>query len=104
MSRNARLARAKKGPAHASCVGRTSPRRRIPLAVRSVRTTVAVVLHWSAGPEGGGALLTGDPISVTPNPHVSFMYAYPNLIPLSAAVVTRAVKNVELGAICPAVS
>ncbi len=51
-----------------------------------------------------GALLTGDSISVKPNHHVSLMYAYPNLIPLSAAVVTRVVNSVELGAICPEVS
>ena len=55
----------------------------------------ATVLHWPAGAEGRGALLTGDPIHVTADRHVSFMYAYPNLIPLSAAEVGRVVKSVE---------
>ena len=35
------------------------------------------------GPAGAGALLTGDIIQVVPDrTHVSFMYSYPNLIPL----------------------
>ncbi len=55
----------------------------------------ATVLHWPAGAEGRGALLTGDPISVTPNRHVSFMYAYPNLIPLSASAVRHLGKSLE---------
>lgn len=55
----------------------------------------ATVLHWPAGAEGRGALLTGDPMSVTPDRHVTFMYAYPNLIPLSAASVRSVVKSVE---------
>ncbi len=55
----------------------------------------AAVLHWPAGAEGHGALLTGDPIHVTADHHVSFMYAYPNLIPLSAAEVSRVVESVE---------
>lgn len=55
----------------------------------------ATLLHWPAGAEGRGALLTGDPISVQTNRHVSFMYAYPNLIPLSAAAVRGVVASVE---------
>ena len=55
----------------------------------------ASVLHWPAGAEGRGALLTGDPISVQTNRHVSFMYAYPNLIPLSASAVRSVVASVE---------
>ncbi len=55
----------------------------------------ATLLHWPAGAEGRGVLLTGDPITVTPDRHVSFMYSYPNLIPLSAVAVTRVVKSVE---------
>jgi glyoxylase-like metal-dependent hydrolase (beta-lactamase superfamily II) len=54
------------------------------------------VLHWKAGAEGKGALLTGDIIQVVADrKHVSFMYSYPNYIPLSAAAVERAVKAVE---------
>ncbi len=55
----------------------------------------ATLLHWPGGADGRGALLTGDPIAVTPNRHVSFMYAYPNLIPLSASKVGRVVKSIE---------
>lgn len=43
----------------------------------------ASVLHWAAGAGGRGALLTGDTIQVVPDVGwVSFMYSYPNLIPL----------------------
>ncbi|GAA4324077.1 MBL fold metallo-hydrolase [Flaviaesturariibacter amylovorans] len=40
----------------------------------------ASVLHWN---KGGGMLLSGDTIQVAPNrSSVSFMYSYPNMIPL----------------------
>jgi glyoxylase-like metal-dependent hydrolase (beta-lactamase superfamily II) len=56
----------------------------------------ATVLHWPAGAAGKGALLTGDILQVVPDrQHVSFMYSYPNHIPLSAAVVQRIVRAVE---------
>ena len=46
------------------------------------------VVHWPAGAEGEGALLTGDIIQVIPDTrYVSFMYSYPNLIPLPSAAV-----------------
>lgn len=46
------------------------------------------VLHWRDGAEGRGALLTGDIIQVVPDTRwVSFMYSYPNLIPLPADTV-----------------
>ncbi|HET8655932.1 MAG TPA: hypothetical protein VFL93_10495 [Longimicrobiaceae bacterium] len=48
------------------------------------------VLHWREGAEGRGALLTGDIIQVVPDAGwVSFMYSYPNLVPLPAAEVLR---------------
>lgn len=48
------------------------------------------VLHWPAGAEGRGALLTGDVIQVVPDMRwVSFMRSYPNLVPLDAARVER---------------
>jgi glyoxylase-like metal-dependent hydrolase (beta-lactamase superfamily II) len=54
------------------------------------------VLHWPAGAEGRGALLTGDTIYVVADRRwVSFMYSYPNLIPLDAAAVRRIVDAVE---------
>lgn len=45
------------------------------------------VLHWRNGAEGTGTLLTGDILQVTPDGWVSFMYSYPNLIPLPARAV-----------------
>jgi glyoxylase-like metal-dependent hydrolase (beta-lactamase superfamily II) len=45
------------------------------------------ILHWRDGAEGRGALLTGDILQVTPDGMVSFMFSYPNLIPLPAAAV-----------------
>jgi hypothetical protein len=56
------------------------------------------VLHWSSGDEGRGALLTGDIIQVVPDRKwVSFMYSYPNLIPLPAKKVEEmAVKVADL--------
>ena len=48
------------------------------------------VLHWAAGAEGRGALLSGDILQVVQDRrYVSFMYSYPNLIPLPAATVRR---------------
>lgn len=54
------------------------------------------VLHWSAGADGRGALLSGDIIQVVADrKHVSFMWSYPNYVPLGAAAVERIVKAVE---------
>lgn len=55
----------------------------------------AQVLHWPHGAEGRGALLTGDIIMVVQDRrYVSFMYSYPNLIPLSARAVRRIADSV----------
>jgi hypothetical protein len=54
------------------------------------------VLHWQAGAEGRGAMLTGDIIDVAQDRRwVSFMYSYPNKIPLNATSVRRIVDAVE---------
>ena len=54
------------------------------------------VLHWAGGAGGRGALLTGDVIQVVPDrKHVSFMYSYPNYIPLPAPAIDRIVDAVE---------
>ena len=54
------------------------------------------VLHWRDGADGRGALLSGDIIQVVPDTRwVSFMYSYPNLIPLPAAEVLRIAGAVE---------
>jgi hypothetical protein len=56
----------------------------------------AAVLHWPAGSNGRGALLTGDTITVVPDRGwVSFMWSYPNLIPLDEAVVHEIARRVE---------
>ncbi len=49
------------------------------------------MLHWA-----GGALLTGDIIQVVADrKHVTFMYSYPNYIPLPVSAIERIVKAVE---------
>lgn len=54
------------------------------------------VLHWQQGAEGRGVLLSGDIIQVVADRQwLSFMYSYPNLIPLPAAVVQRMREQVE---------
>jgi hypothetical protein len=54
------------------------------------------VLHWPAGAGGRGVLLSGDIIQVVPDRRwVSFMYSYPNLIPLGARAIERIVAAVE---------
>jgi glyoxylase-like metal-dependent hydrolase (beta-lactamase superfamily II) len=54
------------------------------------------VLHWSAGAEGRGLLLTGDIIQVVSDRrYVSFMRSYPNLIPLNKTAIQRIVASVE---------
>ncbi len=56
----------------------------------------STVLHWAAGAGGKGALFTGDSIMVVPDTRwVSFMYSYPNLIPLNAKAVEHIVKSVR---------
>lgn len=56
----------------------------------------AAVLHWPAGAEGKGVLLTGDIINVVSDRrYVSFMYSFPNLIPLPARAVRQVVAAVE---------
>lgn len=48
------------------------------------------VLHWAGTADGKGALLAGDTIHVVSDRRrVTFMYSYPNLIPLPAATVRR---------------
>lgn len=56
----------------------------------------AAVLHWSAGSDGRGALLTGDTIAVVQDRDwVSFMWSYPNFIPLDEATVLDIARRVE---------
>jgi hypothetical protein len=54
------------------------------------------VLHWPAGANGRGALLTGDIIQVVQDRRcVSFMRSYPNLIPLGPAAIHRILNTIE---------
>lgn len=57
--------------------------------------TGSAALHWP-GLDGKGVLMTGDTIMVVPDTRwVSFMYSFPNLIPLPAREVNRIVGAVE---------
>jgi len=48
------------------------------------------VLHWPGGAQGRGVLLAGDQPQVAMDPKwVSFMYSYPNMIPLNAPAIHR---------------
>jgi hypothetical protein len=54
------------------------------------------VLHWSESDGGTGALFSGDlPQVCMDRRWVSFMYSYPNYLPLSAASVNRIVALLE---------
>ncbi len=54
------------------------------------------VLHWPAGAEGQGVLLSGDIIYVVADSRfASFMYSYPNLIPLPASEIRRMRAAIE---------
>jgi len=54
------------------------------------------VLHWPDGMGGQGSLLTGDIVTVVPDTrYMSFMYSYPNLIPLPARKVREMAAKLE---------
>jgi glyoxylase-like metal-dependent hydrolase (beta-lactamase superfamily II) len=56
----------------------------------------ATVLHWAGGAQGQGALLSGDVVQVGQDRRtVSFMYSYPNYIPVNAGTVRRIVDTLE---------
>ncbi len=56
----------------------------------------AAVLHWAAGSGGAGTLLTGDTIMVAEDrAWVSFLWSYPNLVPLPDAAVQAIAAAVE---------
>lgn len=55
----------------------------------------AAVLHWPAGSDGRGVLLTGDTVQLVPDRGwTSFMWSYPNLMPLDAATVRDIAERV----------
>jgi glyoxylase-like metal-dependent hydrolase (beta-lactamase superfamily II) len=48
------------------------------------------ILHWEKGAGGRGVLLAGDILQVVPDRrHLSFMYSYPNHIPLNRKAIER---------------
>ena len=54
------------------------------------------VLHWADGCDGKGALLSGDIVQVVQdNKSVSFMWSFPNFIPLSAPRVEGIVNSLR---------
>lgn len=56
----------------------------------------SAVLHWAAGTDGRGALLTGDTITVVKDrSHVSIMWSYPNLVPVGRAALELVAARVE---------
>jgi hypothetical protein len=56
----------------------------------------ATIMHWRAGADGRGALLTGDIAMVAMDRRsLSFMYSFPNYIPLNAPSVRRLANAVE---------
>jgi hypothetical protein len=53
-------------------------------------------LHWASGERGNGAMLTGDmPQVCSDRRHVSFMYSYPNYIPVDGGTVRQIVHKLE---------
>jgi hypothetical protein len=56
----------------------------------------SAVLHWADGADGRGVLLTGDTIMVVEDRNwVSFMWSYPNLLPLDPTAVGRIAHGVQ---------
>jgi glyoxylase-like metal-dependent hydrolase (beta-lactamase superfamily II) len=56
----------------------------------------ATVLHWAGAGQGKGALLSGDVVQVGQDRKtVSFMYSYPNYVPVNASTVRRIVDALE---------
>ncbi len=56
----------------------------------------SVALHWADGLDGRGMLLVGDSLTVVMDRrYLSFMYSYPNLIPLPAESVRRIAASVR---------
>ena len=54
-----------------------------------------VVLHWADGAGGKGAVLSGDILQVVQDRTISFMWSFPNFIPLSAPRVREVVAAMK---------
>lgn len=56
----------------------------------------STVVHWSAGAEGRGVLLSSDTVFANPDrSSVAFMRSYPNHLPLSGGVAERVARHLE---------
>jgi glyoxylase-like metal-dependent hydrolase (beta-lactamase superfamily II) len=56
----------------------------------------STALHWAAGAEGKGVLMTADTFMVVPDKrYVAFMHSFPNLVPLPPAVVEATAQAIE---------
>jgi hypothetical protein len=54
------------------------------------------VLHWPAGAGGRGALMAGDQPQICMDPkQVTFMYSYPNYIPLNAPAIRHVMECLD---------
>ena len=54
------------------------------------------VLHWPAGADGKGTLLSGDIVQVLPHRRsVTFMWSFPNMLPLPASEIRRIVRTLD---------
>jgi hypothetical protein len=54
------------------------------------------VLHWASGADGKGVLMTGDILYVVSDRrYVSFMYSFPNYIPLPASAIHKIMAAIE---------
>jgi hypothetical protein len=85
--------------AHPAIVPWTGDSRRISDDITLIRTgghfAGGTILHWRAGAEGRGALLTGDVAMVAMDRRsLSFMYSFPNYIPLNAGAVRSVAQAV----------
>jgi len=57
------------------------------------------VLHWQGGADGRGALLAGDIVQVgADRKTISFLWSYPNWLPLSGGTVARIAARLEMKA------
>lgn len=56
----------------------------------------ASLLHWPQGANGRGVIFTGDTIMVTPDTRwASFMWSYPNLVPMNPHAIRKIVATTE---------
>lgn len=51
----------------------------------------STILHSATADNGGGAIFTGDTAIITQDRHFSFMYSFPNTIPLNA----KAIRHIQ---------